>query len=182
MTKEHFYQKHLYQKHDISLNYYEIKNGLQPLVLIHAQGVDATSFKNVWKQLSTNYHIYSVDCYGHGESLHDARQYNIEDIGKAIISFIENVVGKQSYILGHSSGGLIAAYIASHTELCSCLILEDPPFFHHREKDGKQRLIILIYQQSAMILSTNRKTGILCCFISVTSMHGICFRKNQGKR
>lgn len=129
MTKEHFYQKHLYQKHDISLNYYEIKNGLQPLVLIHAQGVDAASFKNVWKQLSTNYHIYSVDCYGHGESLHDARQYNIEDIGKAIISFIENVVGKQSYILGHSSGGLIAAYIASHTELCSCLILEDPPFF-----------------------------------------------------
>lgn len=129
MTKEHFYQKHLYQKHDISLNYYEIKNGLQPLVLIHAQGVDATSFKNVWKQLSTNYHIYSVDCYGHGESLHDARQYNIEDIGKAIISFIENMVGKQSYILGHSSGGLIAAYIASHTELCSCLILEDPPFF-----------------------------------------------------
>ncbi len=122
-------EKHFYQKQDIELNYYEIKNELHPLVLIHAQGVDATSFKNVWKRLSMNYHVYSVDCYGHGESLHDAKKYNIEDIGRAIICFMEDIVGKKAYLLGHSSGGLIAAYIASHTELCSCLILEDPPFF-----------------------------------------------------
>lgn len=122
-------EKHMYQKQGIKLGYYEIKNGLQPLVLIHAQGVDAKSFENVWKQLSMNYHVYSVDCYGHGESLHDANQYNIEDIGKAMICFIEDVVKEKVFLLGHSSGGLIAAYIASHTELCRCLILEDPPFF-----------------------------------------------------
>lgn len=122
-------EKHLYQKQGIKLNYYEIKSELQPLVLIHAQGVDAASFKNVWKRLSMNYHVYSVDCYGHGESLHDAKQYNIEDIGRAIICFMEDIVRKKAYLLGHSSGGLIAAYIASHTELCRCLILEDPPFF-----------------------------------------------------
>lgn len=122
-------EKCLYQKHGIKLNYYEIKNELQPLILIHAQGVDATSFGNVWEQLSTNYHVYAVDCYGHGESLHDAKQYNIEDIGRAVICFMEEAVQKKSYLLGHSSGGLIAAYIASHTELCDCLILEDPPFF-----------------------------------------------------
>lgn len=124
MTKKHFYQKQ-----DVKLCYYEIKNERQPLVLIHAQGVDATSFENVWKQLSANYHVYSVDCYGHGESLHDAKQYNIEDICRAVISFMEDVVQRKACLLGHSSGGLIAAYIASHTELCSCLVLEDPPFF-----------------------------------------------------
>lgn len=122
-------EKHFYQKQGIKLNYYEIKNELQPLVLIHAQGVDATSFKSVWKQLSRHYHVFSVDCYGHGESLHDAKQYNLEAIGKAIIRFIEDVIRKKTYLLGHSSGGLIAAYIASHTKLCSYLILEDPPFF-----------------------------------------------------
>ncbi len=37
--------KHIYKKQGIELNYYEITNSLQPLVLIHAQGVDATSFK-----------------------------------------------------------------------------------------------------------------------------------------
>lgn len=121
--------EHIYKKQGIELNYYEIENALQPLVLIHAQGVDATSFENVWTKLSEKYHVYSVDCYGHGKSLHDARQYNVADIGKAIISLIEDVVKEKAFLLGHSSGGLVAAYIASNTELCSHLILEDPPFF-----------------------------------------------------
>lgn len=119
----------IYKKQGIALNYYELKNDLQPLVLIHAQGVDAASFGTVWTELSKKYHVYSVDCYGHGKSLHDAKQYNITDIGKAIISFIEDVVKEKVFLLGHSSGGLLAAYIASNTELCSHLILEDPPFF-----------------------------------------------------
>lgn len=121
--------EHSYKKQGIELNYYELKNDLQPLVFLHAQGVDSTSFENVWTQLSEKYHIYSIDCYGHGKSLHDAKQYNLADIGKAIISFIENVVKEKVFLLGHSSGGLIGAYIASNTELCSYLILEDPPFF-----------------------------------------------------
>lgn len=121
--------KQIYKNQGIELNYYEIRNNLQPLVLIHAQGVDAASFKNVWGRLSKKYHIFSIDCYGHGESLHHAEQYNVEDIGKAVIRLIEDVVKEKVFLLGHSSGGLIAAYIASKTELCSCLILEDPPFF-----------------------------------------------------
>ena len=131
-------EKKLYQKQDIRLNYYEIKNDLQPFVLIHAQGVDATSFENIWEQLSKSYHIYSIDCYGHGKSLHDDVQYNIVDIGKAISYFIKDVINEKVYLLGHSSGGLIAAYIASNTELCSRLFLEDPPFFSsqgERRKD-----------------------------------------------
>ena len=129
--------KRLYQKQNIQLNYYEIKNNLQPLILIHAQGVDAVSFESVWGQLSKSYHIYSVDCYGHGESLHNAKQYNVEDISKAIICFIEDVVKEKVFLLGHSSGGLIAAYIVSNTKLCSYLILEDPPFFSSQGEKRK---------------------------------------------
>lgn len=121
--------EHIYKKQGIELNYYEMENALQPLVLIHAQGVDATSFKNVWTQLSKKYHVYSVDCYGHGKSLHNPARYSIKAIGNAIICFIKDIVKEKVFLLGHSSGGLIAAYIASNTELCSCLILEDPPFF-----------------------------------------------------
>lgn len=131
-------EKKLYQKQDLRLNFYEIENKLQPLVLIHAQGVDATSFDQVWKQLSKCYHVYSIDCFGHGESLHHAERYNVEDIGKAMICFIEDVIKQKVFLLGHSSGGLIAAYIASNSELCSYLILEDPPFFSsqgERRKD-----------------------------------------------
>lgn len=114
---------------NIGLQYYEISNDLKPLVLLHAQAVDSTSFFNVMPKLVRYFHVYAVDYYGHGGSLHDASKYNVVDIGNAIIDFIQHVVGKPVCLLGHSSGGLIAAYVASHSDLCYKLILEDPPFF-----------------------------------------------------
>lgn len=126
-----------YRNAGIILKYYEIKNDLQPLVLIHAQGVDGLSFEKVMKPLSKRYHIYSIDCYGHGGSLHDASHYNVVDISNAMISFIKDVIKDNVFILGHSSGGLIAAYIASKTEFCKYLILEDPPFFSSQGEKRK---------------------------------------------
>lgn len=119
----------IYENQGIRLKYYEVENNFQPLVFIHAQGVDGQSYASVAKQLSKKFHIYSVDCYGHGGSLHNPEEYNIKSIGSAITDFIENEIGQKVWLLGHSSGGLIAAYIAAETELCEMLILEDPPFF-----------------------------------------------------
>lgn len=118
-----------YENKGVRLKYYEVENGSQPLVLIHAQGVDGKNYADVAKQLSKKFHIYSVDCYGHGGSLHDPAEYNIKSIGSAIADHIENLIGQKVWLLGHSSGGLIAAYIAAETDLCEKLILEDPPFF-----------------------------------------------------
>lgn len=140
--------EHIYQNQEIKLHYYEIKNDLPPLILIHAQGVDATSFAKVWHPLSGKYHIYSIDCYGHGGSLHDAEQYNLVDIGEAVIHFMEDVVEQKAFLLGHSSGGLIAAYIASRSELCDCLILEDPPFF---SSQGERRKSSFNYIDLSMV-------------------------------
>ncbi len=44
--------EYFYENQGIKLKYYEIENSLQPLVLIHAQGVDARSFDNVWAKLA----------------------------------------------------------------------------------------------------------------------------------
>lgn len=121
--------EHIFKAGDTILKYYEVKNDLQPLVLIHAQGVDALSFANVMEPLSQKFHVYAIDCYGHGQSSHDASKYNVKAIGAAMIRFIENVIKDKVWLLGHSSGGLIAAYIAAETKLCEKLILEDPPFF-----------------------------------------------------
>lgn len=111
------------------IKYYEIANNLQPLVLIHAQGVDGKSYANVAKRLSKKFHVYSLDCYGHGGSGHDPADYNIKSISEAVIDFIEHVIQNNVWLVGHSSGGLIAAFIAAKTDLCDKLILEDPPFF-----------------------------------------------------
>ena len=111
------------------LNYYEIKNDKPKLLLIHAQGTDSLSFMNVIGKLSKYFHIYLVDCYGHGKSSHNREKYNLIDIGNDIIKFVEEVIKDDVAVLGHSSGGLIASYVASHCNNCKRLILEDPPFF-----------------------------------------------------
>lgn len=121
-----------YQIDDHSvLNYYEVGQGqTKPkLLLLHAQGTDSTSFKNVIAQLSKHYHVYMADYYGHGMSSRCTAKYNLVSIGNDLINFIENVICDHVSVLGHSSGGLIAAYIAAHCDKCSKLILEDPPFF-----------------------------------------------------
>ncbi len=116
-----------YVNNGIQLNYYEEENSLWPLVFIHAQGVDGKNYEKVAKKLSKKFHIYSVDCYGHGGSLHNPEEYNIKSIGDAIADFIQKEIGQKVWLLGHSSGGLIAAYIAAETDLCERLFLEDPP-------------------------------------------------------
>ena len=111
------------------LNYYEVGTAENKLLLLHAQGTNSCSFDKVVKKLAKYYHVYMVDYYGHGMSSHNPEKYNLVSIGNDIINFIENVICDSVTVLGHSSGGLIAAYIAAHCDKCKKLILEDPPFF-----------------------------------------------------
>lgn len=119
------------------IHYYEIKNNLKPLVMIHAQGVCGLSYDNVFKKLSKKYHVFAVDCYGHGYSSHDKEKYTLPAIGDDLILFIKNIINDKVYLTGHSSGGLIAAYIAAFSDLCGKLYLEDPPLF---SSQGERRL------------------------------------------
>ena len=110
------------------LHYYEAGEG-KPLVFLHAQGTDSTSFASVIPKLAKQYHVYALDCFGHGKSLHNPKLYTLKACAEAVSDFIREVVKEKCTILGHSSGGLIAAQIAAETNLCERLILEDPPFF-----------------------------------------------------
>lgn len=119
-----------YQVDDRSvLNYCEFGCAKDKLLLLHAQGTDSSSYNRVLAKLAKHYHVYLVDYYGHGRSSHNPAKYNLVSIGKDLIDFIENVIGDNVAVLGHSSGGLIAAYIAACCPKCTKLILEDPPFF-----------------------------------------------------
>ena len=93
------------------LNYYEVGTEKNKLLLLHAQGTNSCSFDNVVTKLAKHYHVYLVDYYGHGKSSHNPEKYNLVSIGNDIIDFIENVICDSVAVLGHSSGGLIAAYI-----------------------------------------------------------------------
>lgn len=121
--------KHFITKDSNVINYYETNNDKPILLIIHAQGTNAMSYLKVIKDLSKNFHLLLVDCYGHGKSSHNRAKYNLIVQGDDLIEFIQTTTNGNISVLGHSSGGLIACYIASNYNSCKNLILEDAPLF-----------------------------------------------------
>ena len=111
------------------INYAEGGSG-RPLLLIHGQGVSWEDYMEVLPELSENYRVYAVDCHGHGKSSHMPAKYSAEAMGRDFAWFIDNVIGEKTAVSGHSSGGLLAAWLAAnYPEKVEAVILEDPPFF-----------------------------------------------------
>ena len=123
-------ENYQYKTYDNNIiNYYEADNDNPILLIIHAQSANSSSYSGVIKELSKKFHLIIIDCYGHGKSSHNKEKYNIISQGDELIEFIQYKTDEKISILGHSSGGLIACYIASKSNLCDNLILEDPPLF-----------------------------------------------------
>lgn len=114
-----------------TINYAEGPNNGPALLLIHGQSTEWEDYAKVLPELAKSYHVFAVDCFGHGESTHNASLYHCGAIGDAIINFAHLAIGEPYAISGHSSGGILAAYIAANdADNVSACVLEDPPFFN----------------------------------------------------
>lgn len=112
------------------INYAEGPDSGEALLLIHGQTGCWESYTSVLPELSKNWHVFAVDCYGHGKSAHDASKYYLDKNGDDLIWFVNNIIGGKTVVSGHSSGGLIAAYVAAYGGgHITGAVLEDPPVF-----------------------------------------------------
>src|SRR5271157_5518334 len=111
------------------INYAEGPNHGKALLLIHGQTGAWEDYITVLPELSNKWHVFAVDCYGHGKSSHDPSKYYLDKNGDDLIWFIDNVIKGPTVVSGHSSGGLIAAYIAANGGNLVGAVLEDPPVF-----------------------------------------------------
>ncbi len=123
-------EKDFYSDKNIRIHYGEAENSKAPLLLIHGQCMCFKDYDSVIDALSEKYHVFAVDCIGHGKSEKDKSLYTCKIIGDFLCEFIQKQIGGKCFVSGHSSGGILAAYIAGRLpELVSGLLLEDPPFF-----------------------------------------------------
>lgn len=111
------------------LRYYRTGIGKRTFVLLHAQGTSAVSYFEVAKHLAQTAQVILIDCYGHGGSTHNAELYRLDKIAEDAYALIRHLTNQKVTLVGHSSGGLIAARIAAVYPCCERLILEDSPFF-----------------------------------------------------
>ncbi len=128
--KAGFHEKQVKLRDGSVINYAEGPDGGPALLLIHGQTSAWQDYDTVLPELSKTFHVYSVDCFGHGKSSHDKSLYTCIANGKSLIWFIKNIIKEECYISGHSSGDVITAWIASEVpDIIKGVVLEDPPFF-----------------------------------------------------
>ena len=114
----------------VTINYAEGPDNGPALLLVHGQGMEWEDYATVLPELTKRYHVFAVDCFGHGESAHDPALYTCAAGGDALIAFANQIIGGDYLVSGHSSGGILAAYVAAHDRghVTAC-VLEDPPLF-----------------------------------------------------
>lgn len=146
ISKAGFVEKQITLRDGTVLNYGEgPDNGKIPLLFIHGQGMTWEDYAKVLPELSNYYHVYAVDCHGHGESEWNPKKYTAKAMAKDFTEFIEVKIGEKTVISGHSSGGMIAAWIAAHSpELVLGTVIEDSPFFS-TELDRRENTYVWVY-------------------------------------
>ena len=74
------------------VNYAEGPDNGPALVLVHGQGMQWEDYAHVLPDLAQRYHVFAVDCFGHGESSHDPALYSCED--RRVLSRVGPFVGR----------------------------------------------------------------------------------------
>nr|WP_076388101.1 alpha/beta hydrolase [Vaginimicrobium propionicum] len=142
------FEEKIYKTVDGSeISYFEGPNNGEPLMLIHGQMVSKDDYAKVFPELSKHFHIFAVDCYGHGNSSKDPEKYNIVSIRDDLIDFMNEVIQEKTYLSGHSSGALISAAIAAENKSqVRGLLLEDGPFFSTEPARAEKTLAYLEFE------------------------------------
>lgn len=115
---------------DNVINYAEGPDNGPVLLLIPGQVSEWDNYRKVMPALAEEFRVVAVDVYGHGGSTHDPAMYKTTLIGTDLCALVELMDAGPVYVSGHSSGGLIATWMAANRpDLVRGLVIEDAPFF-----------------------------------------------------
>ena len=150
---------------DISYSKWKSNNQSKNLlILIHGTGAHKKWWDPIAPQFIDDTNVIAVDLPGMGDS--DFREKSsIKDFGSCIFSIIEkekkDAQIENIYIVGHSLGGQVAAYLASeYKDLVTSLIMIDtfirPPDYDPSEHEGGPLRKIKYYPDKKTILQRFR--------------------------
>lgn len=113
---------------DLHFAYSEVQGPRPPLIMMHGVTGNRHTWNPVLPYFKNNYHLYTIDHRGHGNSSHHPGTYHIDRMAEDVAGFIESVIQKPVLVVGHSMGGRIALKLAAErTDLVLAVVLEDPP-------------------------------------------------------
>ncbi len=114
----------------VKLNYVEGPNNGPALLLVPGQISTWESYHKVLPELSRNFHVFTLDIRGHGDSEWTTGHYSWNTVGEDLKLFLDKIVKEPAIVSGNSSGGVLALWLAANApDLVKGIILEDPPLF-----------------------------------------------------
>jgi pimeloyl-ACP methyl ester carboxylesterase len=105
--------EHEFEAEEVRLNMRSPPNG-PPLVLVHGLGRRWQVFLPLIPALSMRWHIFAPDLRGHGKSGHVSRGYRGTQYLDDIARFLRERVSDPAILFGHSLGGMVGMWVASH--------------------------------------------------------------------
>lgn len=99
---------------DVRLRYREIGRGA-PVVLLHGYGASLELWHGVADSLAVGYRVIVLGQRGHGQSskFADPARFGRE-MGADVVRLLDHLGAPRAHLVGHSMGGVIAAYVAAH--------------------------------------------------------------------
>ena len=76
------------------------------VLMFHAVGMCSQIWNNTARDLARDYHVFSFDLRGHGDTEHSEGEYTFEQIGEDVASVIQTMGLEGSIGVGHSAGGM----------------------------------------------------------------------------
>ena len=134
----------------IKTRYYEIGQG-EPMLLIHGGGwagsSNANNFSTVIPGFARQYHVFAPDRLGHGltDNPKQDKDYNQQGEVDFMYQFIQTMKMGKVHLVGHSSGGALAFYLAiEHPEIVSDLVLIAQGPQNPAASDGPNKLDVAL--------------------------------------
>ena len=91
------------------------------VVLLHGWGSSAELMRPIAGRLNHQYRIYNVDLPGHGKTPDPPAAWGVPDYANLVKELLEKWKIVPATVIGHSNGGRISLYMASHPGLASLL-------------------------------------------------------------
>jgi len=123
---------------DGPVHYLDFGGDGMPLVMVHGLGGNAMNWMAVGPELAKNHRVLALDLAGFGRTPLFNRSATLGANAELVHSFIEQVIGEPTILMGNSMGGHIAILeAADHPRWVAALILVDPaiPGVHVRRPD-----------------------------------------------
>jgi|GEM_PF-4677784 pimeloyl-ACP methyl ester carboxylesterase len=117
-----------FESHDCMIHAHQWNNEKENTVIF----VHGAMANNVWWQpiaaCIKAANVLSIDLSGHGLSAWD-ETYSVQKHAKEIINLIEKFSTGKVYIVGHSYGGTVSAYVASLIAVTKVIMVDTPLYF-----------------------------------------------------